>query len=251
MTDLVPTAGGPPAPRPTFSEAKAAKVRETLKRIRATHLALFAQWTTLQGEQRQAARELLAQGLSMPNFLAPQVRVPDQPATEEDREQELRYLAAADRCQPDRLALIAHRDKAAEARSAKYNPAQTRIIVGLMVNSFPNARPHSPESYLEAVIDQLEAAGLSPTAAAQGCEAVKVSSHFLPSIAEVVEACRKADAELGNMVAAIETYLSGLVWVAAATAWVRDVPLLAQDRSNRTFFREPPRRLMTGAGRIL
>jgi len=69
--------------------------------------------------------------------------------------------------------------------TAPPNQNQTRLLVGLMVDSYPNGRPHAPDVYTEALI--LAAEGVPPTVVALACHEIVRTCKFLPAPAEFIE----------------------------------------------------------------
>jgi hypothetical protein len=74
--------------------------------------------------------------------------------------------------------------------------AQTRLLVALMIDSFPAGRPHDPVSYFENAVFEVDALRLPPVAVAMGTREIVRTKSFMPSIAELLEACRSKAAEL-------------------------------------------------------
>lgn len=240
MTDIIP-ASAPPAPRASFSEARATKVRDALARVRSQYLSIYDSLESCRQQHEGAAREFLLSGQTRPAFLAPDLRTPDQPKTEDQRQSELRVLSAAIDRQPKRSELATLREGAHAAWSAKYAAAPTRLVVGLMINAYPNARPHSPESYQEAVVDQVAATGLGPAPIAKACNSLVRTSAFVPSPAEVVAAVLEAQSSLRSFVYAVDNFTAQAEWAAEAQEWLTNVPLLTADRANYDRFSDPPK----------
>lgn len=72
---------------------------------------------------------------------------------------------------------------------------QVRSVVSLMVDAFPNARPHAPEVYFEVLVDQVVSGQFSVGEVARAYQAILTKSKFPPSAAEFVEACSTASKE--------------------------------------------------------
>lgn len=233
MTDIVPTSAGTPA-RSSYSEAKAARVREALTRVRANYLAVFRDIDDARLSHNQRALQVADRGGWIGDFLHPQLSAPEQPRTEDDRVAGLRRLDMALVDQPDRSGILGLRDRALAAATEGYAMPPARLAVGLMINSFPNARPHSPESYQEALVDQLEATGLGPAPIAKACNDLVRKSTFVPTAAEVVAAANDAQSALRIFVIEVERFRAIADWVPAARSWLEDVELLQPDRMNWT-----------------
>jgi hypothetical protein len=90
---------------------------------------------------------------------------------------------------PPRERLEAMRQEMAAVARGPFNPDTTRAIIGLLVDSYPNARPHSPETYFEVLAHEIGVSGYSPHVVATGCAELVRSSVFLPSVAEVLSRC--------------------------------------------------------------
>ncbi len=64
---------------------------------------------------------------------------------------------------------------------------QARVLVALMVDAFPNARPHAPESYLETMTYEVGAAQLGAAAVAAATREIVTTATFLPTVAELLK----------------------------------------------------------------
>lgn len=72
------------------------------------------------------------------------------------------------------------------------NPNQSRLLISLLVDRYPNQRAHEPRMYLAGLIHQVEQGRYTPPMVAWACDAVLLTSKFLPSPAEFGEALGKA-----------------------------------------------------------
>lgn len=234
MTDITPQSGGLPSRRPAMDESKADKVRRTLAQVNKQYLAPFRALDAMQAQQAEDRLTLQP----MPSFLSPCVPQPAHPTSEEERERSLQRFDAALQYQPDRLSLATIRNDLADAVMGKAAPTVNRLIVGLMVGSFPNVRPYSPETYLEALIEALDQTGLPPASVAKACNEITRTRSFAPSVAEVIEAAEKVQTEAKYTIRAIGQYSETLDWAGEVRAWLKAVPILAANRSN--YDRPPP-----------
>lgn len=87
------------------------------------------------------------------------------------------------------------------------NREDIRPIVAVMLNAFPNARPHSPEGYYEALVSDIVGEGYSAVVAADGCQKIRRNSTFCPVIAEVLQCCASSRLSLAQ---AVKTARRGL-----------------------------------------
>lgn len=76
------------------------------------------------------------------------------------------------------------------------NKTKNRMLLSVMIDSFPNARPHSPEVYFEVLADQILEEGFPPVAVAAGCNQIVRSQTFLPPTAEVITIIAKENSKL-------------------------------------------------------
>lgn len=71
---------------------------------------------------------------------------------------------------------------------APFDAKTARMIVGFLTGSYPNARPHDPITYTEAIIDAVRGDNVSPGALAQACDEIKRNEKFLPTVSEIMGA---------------------------------------------------------------
>lgn len=240
MTDIAipsPTAVVPAS----FSETKATKVREALSKVRTQYLSVFDDIDAARKKHDQWARDVVARGGPRTSWLYPDLTQVRHPSSEAERADEIGRLNWAIASQPTLAVLGPLRDAAHKASTAKYAPAPTRLVVGLMINAYPNARPHSPESYQEAVVDQVMATGFGPVPIAKACNGLVRTSNFVPSPSEVVAAAESAQEGLLSFTRAVDSLAAMLEWADQARAWVEKIDLLAKDRANYSSFIGPPK----------
>lgn len=221
------------------SAAKADKVRQTLARIRSQFLTTFDAWDQAQAVGAAERNRMM----DRPAFLAPRVYQPSHPTSEENREAQLARFDAALQNQPDSAALQALRADMEAAANGPASSAANRLIIATMVASFPNVRPHSPETYLEALIEALDHTGLPPAAIAKTCNEIYTTSTFAPTVAEVLAKAKEVHASLANGVRNIDRYGEVIAWATEVRRWLETVPLLATDRANYDRPPAPPANL--------
>lgn len=221
------------------SAAKADKVRQTLARIRSQFLTPFDAWERAQAVGAAERGRMMGR----PSFLAPRVFQPSHPTTEEDRTAQLARFDAALQNQPDVADLQALRADMEAASNGPASPAANRLIIATMVASFPNVRPHSPETYLEALIEVLDHTGLPPAAIAKTCNEIHRTSTFAPTAAEVLDKAKEVHANLTFGVKQIDRYAEVVAWATEVRHWLETVPLLATDRANYDRPPAPPANL--------
>jgi len=248
MTDIARyDHGGTPQRRAAGpEETKADKARQSLAFIRKEYLAPFDAWDRIKAEQ-EAERQAMA---VRPAFLAPRVYRPHHPRTEADRRDEIARFDAALKAQPNPRSLASIREAFRNAANGKPKPSANRLIAGFMVGAFPNVRPHSPETYLETLIEALDQTGFPPAAVARACNEIIHTSTFAPTIAEVVAKAKDVHAHLRFSAQMIDRYEEVLIWAAGVRSWLAAVPLLDENRSNYERPPEPPRSLSYSASRV-
>lgn len=244
MNDLA-TINPAKAPAP-ISQDRANKARETFSRIRSQFLAPFDAW-----EQAEAVGAVeRSRMVDRPRYLAPRVYQPKHPASEEDRSTQLARFDAAMRNQPEPAALLAMRADMDAAANGPAAPPANRLIIATMVASFPNVRPHSPETYLEALFEALEHTGLPPAAIAKTCNIICTTSTFAPTVAEVLAKAKDVQTGLSFGVKQIDLYIEVIAWAKKVRGWLETVPLLAKDRSNIDRAPSPPKSLAFHSSKV-
>lgn len=96
---------------------------------------------------------------------------------------------------------------ARDLREVMAEPAhdqRNRILIGLMVDAFPNGRPERLGTYQDALAFDLLDTGAPPTVVAQALRQVRRGRVFLPAISEVLEAVAVTLRERTGMLAALE-----------------------------------------------
>ena len=83
------------------------------------------------------------------------------------------------------------RDEALRAVDAPADPRVNRVLVSLLIDAFPKSITENALGYIETLIHDVTALGLSPARVAWSLRSVRQSSKFLPSVSEVVEACSR------------------------------------------------------------
>ncbi|GEM_PF-4542402 len=245
MNDLTPHKDGGSPDRRNQSDDKAASIRQSLEHIHRHHLAPYRAWDDAQKighSERQQMR-------MRPQFLVPQVHQPDHPKTEQEREQQLGIFDHAMLNQPSRMDMAVMRRRLAEAAGKKPDPKQNRLIAGLMVGAFPNVRPYSPETYMESLIAALNEADLPPAAIAKACNHITRTCAFPPTVAEVAQAASDAYGVLNGAINSIDQFNEILDWASEVRSWLKSVPLLAENNSNRDRPPAPPKKFTIGRNR--
>lgn len=240
MTDIAIPSPTNVAPA-SFSETKADKVREALSKVRTQYLSVFDDIDAARKKHDDWARDVLARGGPSASWLYPDLARVRHPMTEAERTEEIGRLNWAISSQPTLAVLAPLREAAHKASAAKYAPAPTRLIIGLMINAYPNARPHSPESYQESVVDQVMATGFGPVPIAKACNGLVRTSNFVPSPSEVVAAAESAQEGLLSFTRAVDRLSVMLDWAEQARTWVENIDLLSKDRANYSSFIDPPK----------
>ncbi len=247
MTDVThPVSSNLPAVRQQGETTKADKARKTFANIRRQFLAPFDAWE----KAVQIGAEERSRMVDRPAYLSPRVYCPTHPATEDQRLQQLALFDAALANQPDFTSLAMLRDELNDAANGVPIPAANRMIVGAMIAAFPNVRPHSPEYYLEALIEALGQTALPPAAVAKTCNEIYLTSTFAPTAAEVLAKAKDVHAALIFNVKQIDRYGEIVGWAASVRRWIETVPLLTPNRSNHERAPMPPASLAFSRSRV-
>lgn len=86
----------------------------------------------------------------------------------------------------------------AELEASQPDRRKTELLVAVMVDGYPNARPHSPEAYVESLVHEAAVERFPAGVVAQACRELARTKPFPPSVAEFLEACRTAEAIRGS-----------------------------------------------------
>lgn len=148
-----------------------------------------------------------------------------QPTTDADREMMLTRVEQPLLSQPETDFVRAELDKVETAATAAFDLRQTRFMIGLMIDAFPNARPHDPGSYLETVIDMVRGEEPSPAVVAKACDDIKRSCKFPPAASEVLEKVVEAKRALASFIAIAGRFLAMADHVSVQMDWLKQVPL--------------------------
>lgn len=133
------------------------------------------------------AIDLRAQILSHP--AGPMLRVPVT-----DHHQAARFLELA----PPRELLEEARDHTAPLAAMEPNPAATAVLLGLLLESFPNAGKEARQTYFATLAHEVNRDGFSPPVVAVAARKLRRSARFLPTVSEVIDACADVRAEIGG-----------------------------------------------------
>jgi hypothetical protein len=104
-----------------------------------------------------------------------------------------RDLEAAEAALPSAQALEKAHAVVEGVLQTPVDPRRTRVMIGLMVDGFPNARPHNPEAYLETLVHEVVETGTRPHVVAVACRTVTRTAKWLPTPSEFLEVCGKVD----------------------------------------------------------
>jgi len=78
---------------------------------------------------------------------------------------------------------------ALEATLTAPDPRSTVVMIGMLVDAFPNSKASG--AYIDAATHDVVSSGFSPFELATACRDIRRSCKFLPSIAELLDACAK------------------------------------------------------------
>lgn len=180
MNAVTPTKGGSVETRkPTRQET----VAQALKHIQRNYLSIWSEIAQLAIEFNDLRRQTGWQG----QMLHPPMLRHFQPSTLEERDRALAFLRQTQDHQPEPERLQALLERVNGAITEGFNDRRVRMIIGAMIDAFPNARPHAPEVYVESLIDNLGSDEAVTAAVAMACNDIIRTATFLPSISEVLE----------------------------------------------------------------
>ncbi len=175
MNSITPVRNTPtPAERKSLSAGQTAAHR--LQVVQRTLRKFHDQVATLDREYPRWRIELYSRPAWRPHTVG-----------ERDRSVE-RWQAVLDALPPMERLESVYRDYV-KALTDPPAPDMARIVVGLMIDAFPNARPHQPETYFETLLHELGNSTYSPQFVAVGCAELVRSNTFLPTVAEVLSSC--------------------------------------------------------------
>lgn len=112
------------------------------------------------------------------------------PVTE--HRQAARYLELA----PPLELLEEARDHIAPLAATEPNPAATAVLLGLLLESFPNAGKETRQTYFATLAHEVNRDGFSPPVVAVAARKLRRTARFLPTVSEVIEACDDVRAEI-------------------------------------------------------
>ena len=184
MTNLTPTTNTPAARTPV---QRAAMVRQGLAQVYDTLLAVFDDFDTF--------------GALYPDWrkYIYHPEIPTNPDSWPRRDRLIERAREELAALPPNADLDALAMRVSDLATAGPDRQRASLIVGLMIDAFPNARPHSPETYQETLVWELGAGGYPVAAVARACREIVKTKPFLPAIAEVLEEAEKANAHLTRM----------------------------------------------------
>ncbi|ASE39122.1 hypothetical protein [Brevundimonas vesicularis] len=231
MTDIAitdPRRAVGAASKPTRQQT----VARSLKAIHDTHLSIWTDYADMLATFEDARRDDHWQG----GFLQLPIHRHFQPENEVQRENAIRYLSEHVERQPDLTKAGAILDRVEAAFEQGFHEAQVRVIIGLMVDAFPNARPHSPEAYVETLIHELSHQGATTAAIAKGCNAITLTAKFLPAASEVLEKVKSCAGVLAHIRRTLMRYTEWSATTAEAVVWLQTQALWDRTAGERLEF---------------
>jgi hypothetical protein len=97
---------------------------------------------------------------------------------------------------PPRALLQELWNKAAPLFSQEPRPEVNAILLGLMLDSFPNRGKETRETYFATLDHEVARDGFSPSVVAVATRNLRRSSRFVPTVSEVLEACEAVQTEI-------------------------------------------------------
>lgn len=233
MTDITPTDPRRTAmvstPPLNERQKRARAIAKTLTDVHTKYLAPFQRWEAL------GARIILSGDHTTKSnrfVLWLQRPAANQPGTEEQRAESIARLQAVLDEGPPLDAVQTAYSETLDALET-YDTRQVRTLIGIMLDAFPNARPHSPETWMEAVVHELSISGFAVMHVAKACNMLTRSERFAPSVAEVVARCEDVQSFTRAMLDAADRYELQRKVYEKIIAWLREVPLWSIDSGQR------------------
>lgn len=109
-----------------------------------------------------------------------------------DHRHAARFLELA----PPRGLLEKARAHTAPLAAMEPNPAATAVLLGLLLESFPNAGKEARQTYFATLAHEVNRDGFSPPVVAVAARKLRRTVRFLPTVSEVIEACADVKAEI-------------------------------------------------------
>lgn len=111
-----------------------------------------------------------------------------------DHRQAARFLELA----PPRELLQEARAHTTPLAAMEPNPAATAVLLGLLLESFPNAGKETRQTYFATLAHEVNRDGFSPPVVAVAARKLRRTARFLPTVSEVIEACSDVRAEIAT-----------------------------------------------------
>lgn len=190
---------GVPAARPQSSRQQTAA--NLLKRIRDNHLSIRSDYQALLAAFMEGQDELSRKNPERRRavFLRPLAFTIYQPRTEEEREEGIAHLNGLAAQQPDIRVAQSLLTRVTAAVDQDLDASEARLAVALMIDAYPNARPHSPEAYIASIMDAICELGAPTVAVSMACHDLKTETTFLPALGEVVQRVKDSAESLRSM----------------------------------------------------
>ena len=109
-----------------------------------------------------------------------------------DHRQAARFLELA----PPLELLEEARDQIAPLAAMEPNPAASAVLLGLLLESFPNAGKETRQTYFATLAHEVNRDRFSPPVVAVAARKLRRIARFLPTVSEVIEACADVRAEI-------------------------------------------------------
>ena len=211
--------------------SKAEKVAASLHSVRERLLTPFLEWEAMAAPFR-VSRTFSSGEVTYPGFLDLDDNFLQQPTSEEHRQAMLARCDVILAKQPSDADVDRLDELAQEAMAQPFDRATARLCVALMIDAFPNARPHSPETYQETLVSEVAAGSYPPATVAKACNDAVRSAVFLPSIAEVIERLDSAKGQLANIRRIVQHYREKRKRFRENRDWLAQAPIYDQGKRN-------------------
>lgn len=130
-----------------------------------------------------------------------------------------------------------------QALDTPYEARKVRVIVGFMIDSFPNARPHEPVTYTETLVHELGVAKLPPAAVALACNEIIKTATFLPAVGEVLTKAEEFKKGLESKERLTDRTLNAIAYCEDAIQALKEITGLLEDPPVEKFDWTGPRRM--------
>lgn len=222
MNEMVPRPAR--APANTVPETRGRKIARSLAHIRQTLLKPFDDYDALREANpdlpKLAYRTISEGGLSA-HFVTPEGALRRPPTWQGQQRDVIELIERRLATLPPLMDLMRVKHALDNVERSPTDADKTMVVVGLMVDAFPTARPHDPETYQEALLLELRVAGYGPEIVAKACNEIVRTKVFLPTISELLTLCQETRGRAESSRRMLESLLAGYADLSKALPLLR------------------------------